>query len=55
MLAGLLFHVKPSDPATFAFVFVVLMGTALCVAQPVSAQMDPLKEVAVVHFRQRGS
>jgi hypothetical protein len=34
---------------------VVLMGTALCVAQPVSAQMDPLKEVAVVHFRQRGS
>jgi hypothetical protein len=33
----------------------VLMGAALCVAQPVSAQIGPLKEVAVVLFRQRDS
>ena len=29
LLAGLLFHVKPSDPATFVLVFVVLMVVAL--------------------------
>jgi putative ABC transport system permease protein len=29
LLAGLLFHIKPSDPATFALVFVVLIVVAL--------------------------